>query len=113
MDRSDERGKVLVGRALCAVALLFCVPVGVLFVSRTSQIASAFTPKRAPHLAAHAGYLPPQPPARCGILHDRTIEPGWCPADPGVYGALLPKLGLVLSQNRTTPPSVKPPAAPR
>ena len=33
MDRSDDRGKVLVGRALCVVALLFCVPVGVLFVS--------------------------------------------------------------------------------
>jgi len=33
MDRSEERGQVLVGRALCGVALIFCVPVGVLFVS--------------------------------------------------------------------------------
>ncbi len=33
MERSDETGKVLVGRALCVVALLFCVPAGALFVS--------------------------------------------------------------------------------
>jgi ABC-type transport system involved in cytochrome c biogenesis permease subunit len=33
MDQSDDRGKALIGRVLCAVALLFCVPVGVLFVS--------------------------------------------------------------------------------
>lgn len=33
MDRSDDEGKVLVGRVLCGIALLLCVPVGVLFVS--------------------------------------------------------------------------------
>ena len=33
MDQSDDRGKAFIGRVLCAVALLFCVPVGVLFVS--------------------------------------------------------------------------------
>ena len=37
MGREDNReagsGKVLVGRVLSAIALLFCVPVGVLFVS--------------------------------------------------------------------------------
>ncbi len=33
MDRGDEGGTILVGRALCVVALLLCVPVGALFVS--------------------------------------------------------------------------------
>lgn len=33
MQRETGAGKVFIGRALCAVALIFCVPVGVLFVS--------------------------------------------------------------------------------
>ncbi len=33
MEREAGTGKVLVGRFLAVIALLFCVPVGVLFVS--------------------------------------------------------------------------------
>ena len=33
MERQAAGGRVLAGRALCIIALVFCVPVGVLFVS--------------------------------------------------------------------------------
>ena len=33
MKREQGPGKVLVGRVLSAIALIFCVPVGILFVS--------------------------------------------------------------------------------
>jgi hypothetical protein len=33
VEREKATGKVWVGRALCLIGLLFCVPVGVLFVS--------------------------------------------------------------------------------
>lgn len=33
MERGSEAGKTLVGRAFSIIAIIFCVPVGVLFVS--------------------------------------------------------------------------------